>query len=206
MPGQCGQREPITDNTGRGVFRTFVFGILLGFALAAAALHFLPAVNQHREASLISVQANGGTLERFRIELPEDRILAGGAGAQAMPAGLDWPASLADTRAELYKVRNERGIVIGVASRLEGREQGAGELVEWALHLPARGTMFLSLRPGEAPGDYAGRLRAGTREFSGLTGSAQERVVPAAVDGGDESNDGRIELLTARTSTRGPGR
>ena len=185
------------------MFRTFVFGILLGFALAAAALHFLPAVNQHREASLISVQANGGTLERFRIELPEDRILAGGAGVQALPESLDWPASLGDTRADLYKVRNERGIVIGVASRLAGREQGAGELVEWAVHLPARGTMFLSLRPGEAPGDYAGRLRAGTREFSGLTGSAQERAVRAPEGGGDEESEGRIELLTARSSARG---
>lgn len=183
------------------MFRTFVFGILLGFSLVAAALHFVPAVNQHRESSLMSVQPNGGTLETFHIELPQDRIMAGGAGTEAFPAALDWPAAAGDTRAELFKVRNERGIVVGVASRLAGREQDGRDLVEWAVHLPARGTMFLSLRPEAARGDYAGRVRAGTREFSGLTGSARESAQAVSGDG-DEQIDARIELVTVRTSTR----
>ncbi len=190
------------------MFRTFVFGILLGAGLAAAAAWFIPPVDQRREASLISVQPNGGSREGFYVDLPGDRILTGGNGrADAVPAGLEWPEAgvLAKSRAELFKLRNERGAVIGVASRITGPAPGTARVVEWALHLPARGTLYLSLEPEtDEAGTRAGRLRAGTREFARLRGNATERLVaPAGVDEND--TEGRIELVTLRRGTQGGG-
>ena len=103
------------------MFKTFIFGILLGFAGLGALTYAVPAVDLHREVSLISVQANGGNSETFRINLPRDRILIGIAGDEnALPAGLEWPGAelLGDLQAEIYKVRDRHDVVIGVASRL----------------------------------------------------------------------------------------
>lgn len=188
------------------MFRTFVFGILLGAGLAAAAAYFIAPVDQRREASLISVQPNGGSREGFYVDLPGDRIIAGGR-AQAMPVGLKWPEAevLANCRAELFKLRNERGAVIGVASRITGPAPGTAHVVEWTLHLPARGTLYLSLEPeADGAGTRAGTLRAGTREFARLGGSATERfVAPVGVDENDAQ--GRIELVTVRRVSQGGG-
>lgn len=188
------------------MFRTFVFGILLGAALTAGAAYLLPAVDQRREASVITVQPNGGSREAFYVHLPDDRMLAGGNGVPAaVPAGLEWPVALASARAELFKLRNEGGAVIGVASRVSGPAPGSAGLVEWALHLPARGTLYLSLEPGrDGTGGRAGTLRAGTREFASLRGIAKERFV-AAERAGENDNEGRIELVTVRRGAQGAG-
>lgn len=188
------------------MFRTFVFGILLGAGLAATAAHFIPPVDQRREASLISIQPNGGSREGFYVDLPGDRIIAGGNGrAVALPVGLKWPEAevLANSRAELFKLRNERGAVIGVASRITGPAPGAARVVEWTLHLPARGTLYLSLEPEtDDAGTRTGTLRTGTREFARLRGSATERfVAPAGV--GESDTEGRIELVTLRRGSQG---
>jgi hypothetical protein len=190
------------------LFRTFVFGILLGAAFTAAAAYLLPAVDQRREASVITVQPNGGSREAFYVDLPDDRVLAGGDGVPAaVPAGLEWPEArvLSSARAELFKLRNERGAVIGVASRITGPAPGSARVVEWALHLPARGTLYLSLEPElRDAGTRAGTLRAGTREFAGLQGSVTERFVASGGAAGPD-NEGRIELVTVRSGAQGGG-
>ena len=189
------------SNMGPLVVKSFVIGILSGFALIGGLLYFVPAVDQHREASLITVQANGGNTESFHANLPDDRILFGGAGEELVPANLDWPgvAALGDVQAELFKIRNRNDVVVGVGSRISGTGSATGHVVEWTLHLPARGTLYANLQPlPDEAGGRSGRLRAGTREFASMTGSFSERIeIPDGGQGNDAESAGRIELLTA---------
>ncbi len=186
------------------MFRVFYFGIFCG-ALAAAGLAWsVPAVDQHREPSLISVEPNGGNREVFRINLPYDRILAGTAGSETVPPGLEWPAAdaLAGAQAELFKIRDVRDVVIGVASRMAGAGAAAGPVIEWTLHLPARGSLYAIMEAATGSGDYRnGSLRAGTREFADLRGTLTERhfeVRETAANGLEAVS--RIELVTTLVS------
>jgi len=177
------------------LFRTFIFGVILGALGAGALLYFAPAVNLHRERSLISVQPNGGNLERFQINLPRDRILVGLAGVEdSIPAALDWPGEefLGDMQAEVFIVRNENNAVVGVASRVASSTEETGAFIEWVLHFPARGTMYvqMDLTPAE-DGVRDGILRSGTRDFLPLEGSIRERFVSEVEDGDVQ---GRIVL------------
>ncbi|MFQ6004584.1 MAG: hypothetical protein ACE5OQ_03695 [Woeseia sp.] len=182
------------------MFKTFNLGIVLGIALAALALYSYPVVDQHRERSLIKVYANRGNSESFHIKLPDDRIMVGIAGlAEPIPPGLEWPDYdfLKNIRTELFKVRNEKGIVIGVASRMYGSSELHGSFVEWTVHLPARGSMFVTMAASPAANGYrAGTLSAGTREFLTLSGAVTERFV-SDKDDPDSDVTGRIELVAA---------
>ncbi len=184
----------------QNLFKTFNLGIVLGVALAAALLYAFPIIDQHRENSLISVHANGGNSELFHVSLPEDRIMAGVAGRpQSTPAGLEWPEHvfLADIQTELFKIRNENGVVVGAASRMSGKTEFHGPFVEWVLHLPARGTMFVTMATSPTPDGYRqGNLRAGTREFLDLNGVVLERFVKEE-DDPELGSVGRIELAAA---------
>ncbi|HEX7061489.1 MAG TPA: hypothetical protein VF200_05930 [Woeseiaceae bacterium] len=182
--------------------KSFNFGIVFGIAATAAALWFVPAVDQHREPSIVAVEANGGNRETFHVNLPDDRIVAHGGGAAAVPAELHWPASavLAGVEAEVFKLRDAHDVVVGLASRLAGPGDATGSVLEWSLHLPARGTVYAVMQPGAPTGDYReGVLRAGTREFAKLEGRVLERYVPdVAADGG------RIELTTVLVGVEEP--
>lgn len=172
---------------------------------AAAAVYFVPAVDLHREQSLIEVQANGGNLEEYRINLPRDRIMVGLAGSEdSIPAGLDWPgpALLGDTQTELFKVRNRDDAVIGVASRLASSTGASGAFIEWTLHFPARGTVYaeMELAP-TADGFRNGVVRAGTREFEDLSGAIKEKFVAAEQESDD--SQGRIEIIAALVAPLG---
>lgn len=180
------------------LFKTFIFGVFLGIGLAAAALYFVPAVDQGRERSMISVQANGGNRETFHVNLPVDRIILGRTTAGgSFPAGVEWPdhSSFAGAQTELFKVRNDDDKVVGVASRIAIT---AGQpIVEWAVHMPARGTMYVVLdNDATESGERVGSLRTGTREFAELKGSVFERY-RADVGDTDEGPAGRLELITA---------
>jgi len=182
------------------LFKTFNLGIVLGIALAASIAYFYPVVDQHREKSLIAVHANGGNSESFHIRLPDDRIVAGVSGRQtSIPPGLEWPELdfLQNIQAELFKIRNENGVVVGTASRMSGKSEQHGSFVEWALHLPARGTMYVSMDPNPSPDGYReGTLRVGTREFQTLNGVVLERFIRDDI-GPDSDGAGRIELAAA---------
>lgn len=185
------------------MFRTFIVGILLGLAAAGAVLYYFPVVNQSRENSLIVVHPNQGNTESFHINVPMDRIMIG-ASAQPnpLPAGLEWPADeqFADTRAELFKIRNAKDAVVGVASRVAASHAESGDIVEWVLHLPARGSVFLNMQTEPSETGYRiGELRRGTREFSVLQGHVTERWV-ADTSGFEDAPAGRIELITALVS------
>lgn len=181
------------------MFKTFIFGVVLGIAGATAALYFLPVVNQQREASIISVAPNGGNSETFHINVPMDRIMLGArTRGEPLPAGMQWPEveSLAGVRAELFKLRNERDAVIGVASRIAVRDAEQDDIVEWVLHFPARGSIYFKLSSEPTEGGYrAGQMRAGSSEFATLTGQVSERWVPDD-SGGEDAQNGRIELVS----------
>jgi len=181
------------------LFRLFVFGIFLGAAVAGALAYSVPVVDLHREASHIAVRANGGNTETFRINLPDDRIMVGLAGADnALPAGLDWPgeAMLGNLQAELFKVRDRNDVVIGVASRLASASERTGRFIEWTLHLPARGTVYLKMDLAPTNQGYRnGTLIAGTREFDAMNGNVREQFV-SNDEGTEFDGNGRIELVT----------
>lgn len=181
-----------------GLFKTLIIGVFLGIVGAGAAVYLAPAVDLHRERSLIDVQPNGGNLEVFRINLPRDRLLVGLSGSVgSIPADLEWPGEelLGDMQAELFKVRNRNNTVIGVASRLASSTEETGPFIEWALHLPARGTIYaqMELSPS-VEGHRDGKLRAGTRDFEELTGTVREQFI--AGEAGGEESQGQIELQT----------
>ena len=180
------------------MFKTFITGILLGIAGVAAALHAFPAVDQHREVSIIAVKPNGGNSERFHVSIPMDRIMLGASATErSVPPGMAWPADplFADLNVELFKLRDARDTVVGVASRIAARDATAGSVIEWVLHLPARGSVYVTVQPEALDGGVRqGSLRHGTREFAALSGSMTERWVSAEDSG---NGLGRIELETA---------
>ena len=100
------------------MFKTFIIGLLLGVLAMAGALYAFPVVDQQRENSLASVATNGGNVESFYINVPADRILVRQPGQDSLlPDMLEWPGAdiLQPIGVELYKIRNERGVVVGVA-------------------------------------------------------------------------------------------
>ena len=132
------------------MIKTLIFGFIAGFVGAIAAVYYVPVVDQHREPSVVSVTPNGGNTESFHVNIPMDRIMIGSPNQVApLPPGLDWPddASLAGVRAELFKLRNARDTVIGVASRVVMESERFGDGIEWVVHLPARGTFYLTMPP-----------------------------------------------------------
>ena len=178
------------------MLRTFFIGIVFGLAAAAGALYAIPAVDQQREASIVRVAPNGGNMETFHVNVPMDRVMVGNGGRRnTLPAGLEWPASevLAGVQAEVFKLRNANNLVIGVAART-AVERDDGSVIDWILHLPARGSLFVGMEAAPREGGFRlGELRGGSREFSRLSGFLAERWV-ADTSGEDDAPLGRIEL------------
>lgn len=188
------------------MLKTFFLGIVLGAVIAAGALYAVPVVDQAREASIVAVAPNGGNIETFRINVPMDRILVGAPRqANPLPPGLDWPDDqlLAYSRTEMFKIRNARDAVVGVAVR--NAAEGAEELIiDWVLHLPARGSLFVNMEPAARDGGYRlGQIRAGSREFEPLSGFMTERWVENVSDE-EDAPAGHIELVTTYIGELGP--
>lgn len=185
------------------MFKTLIAGILLGIGAAAAAAYFLSPVDQYREQSLISVQPNQGNTEVFHVNVPMDRIMIGArAQNKPLPAGLAWPddEALADTRVELFKIRNGKDTVVGVASRIAANSDVSGNIVEWVLHLPARGSVYAVLQAEPTAAGYrVGELKTGTREYAPLQGPLIERWI-ADTSEDEDAPAGRIEISTAFVS------
>lgn len=186
------------------MLKTFIVGIVLGIAAVVAGLYLYPLVDQHREVSIVSVAANGGNVESFHVNVPMDRIMVGGPGQERrLPAAMDWPADkmLEDMRVELFKIRNARDTVVGVAARTAAKD-GSADVIDWVLHLPARGSVYVNMQAEGLSGGYRkGDLRAGSREFAQLAGQMTERWVPnTSTD--EDAPAGRIELLTTFVGTQ----
>ena len=178
------------------MLKTFFIGIILGLAAAAGALYAVPAVDQAREASIVTVSPNGGNAEMFHINVPMDRIMVGAPGQDVtVPPGLAWPVEevLADVRAELFKIRNARDTVVGVAVRTAAQNEGQ-DIIDWVLHLPARGSLFVNMNVAPREGGYrTGEIRSGSREFDLFSGVMTERWIVNS-SGAEDAPAGRIEL------------
>lgn len=185
------------------MFKTFLFGIVLGVIAAFAAVYFVPVVDQARENSVITVLPNGGNAESYHINIPMDRVAVGAAEQPVpLPPGIEWPDDFATSSAELYKVRNIHDAVIGVASRVVIDNGDSGNAIEWVMHFPARGSLYVSMRTQvEAGQQRSGAILSGTREFSRLSGEVTEAYVP--LEGDDELRRGRIELVSSYRSIVG---
>ena len=180
------------------MFKTFMFGLFLGLAGTGALVHYAPVVDLHREASMITFEANVGNSEVFRINLPRDRILAGIHGKTATPPAMQWPedAIFAGSQAELFKLRDRNDVVVGIASRIASPFEDSGAFIQWMLYLPARGTMFVVLQTTPtAPGLRSGELRGGTGDFATLSGSVREQFIDDVADP-DSETVARIQLIT----------
>ena len=171
-------------------------GIILGIVAAVGALYANPIVDQKREISHASVTPNGGIRESFHIKIPVDRVMVGAAGqAVGLPVGLEWPDDeiLKTLSTEMFKVRNERDVIIGIAARIVAVEEEAS-VIDWVLHIPARGTLFFSMSPDAVDGGHrVGELRTGTEDFAPMTGFITENWVTDTSDD-EDAPDGRIEL------------
>jgi hypothetical protein len=183
------------------MLKTLIFGFLVGIVGTIAAVYFVPVVDQHRESSVISVSPNGGNTESFHIDIPTDRIMVGAPKqSEPLPPGLRWPEEeqFDGVRVELFKVRNAREAVIGVASRMVADSDQIEDSIEWVLHVPARGTFYVTMPAEPADGiRRVGALRAGTREFRPMQGELSERWVPNTDDDDIDAPDGHIELVTS---------
>jgi hypothetical protein len=183
------------------MLKTLIFGFLVGIVGTIAAVYFVPVVDQHRESSVISVSPNGGNTESFHIDIPTDRIMVGAPKqSEPLPPGLRWPEEeqFGGVRVELFKVRNAREAVIGVASRMVADSDQIEDSIEWVLHVPARGTFYVTMPAEPADGiRRVGALRAGTREFRPMQGELSERWVPNTDDDDIDAPDGHIELVTS---------
>ena len=185
------------------MLKTFLIGILLGIVMAAGALYSFPAVDQFREVSIVSVAPNGGNSESFHINIPVDRVMVGATGKDSsVPLGLAWPTDdiFENVSTEVFKVRNVRGAVIGIAARTVAKE-GTVDIADWIIHLPARGSLFVNMGSKPKVGrPRIGQLRAGSQEFDDLQGFVAESWV-SDTSGEEGVQRGRIELLATYVST-----
>lgn len=188
-----------------GLIKTFLIGTILGVLGTGALTWYVPAVDLHRERSLISVQTNGSNIEKFRINLPRDRVMVGLPDvANSIPAGLDWPGRqmTGEMQAEIFKVRDDNNTVIGIASRLASASEATGPFIEWVLHFPARGSMYVKMEvQPSADGFRNGKLISGTRDFETLSGPVREQFIADLAD--DPDSQGRIQLEAALVAPLG---
>lgn len=179
------------------LLKTFFLGIVLGLIAAVAALSAFPAVDQVREASIVTVAPNGGNVEAFHINVPMDRVLIGAPDqANPVPPGLNWPDDemLANIRAEVFKIRNARDAVVGVAARTAARKDDE-IVIDWLIHLPARGSVFVNMEPAPREGGFRiGAIRSGSREFAPFSGFVTEQWVENNSDD-EDAPAGHIELV-----------
>jgi hypothetical protein len=191
---------------GNVLLKTFLIGVLLGIVMAAGALYTIPVVDQFREVSIVSVAPNGGNSESFHINIPADRVMVGATGKESgVPMGMMWPKDeiFENISTEIFKVRNVRDAVIGVASRTVAKDGNTG-YTDWIIHLPARGSLFINMESQpKNGGPRIGRLRAGSQEFDDLAGFVAESWV-SDTSGEEDAPLGRIELLATYVSTSEP--
>lgn len=137
--------------------RLFVTGFALGLLGVGLGAWLWPMPQHVRVRSLITVLPDEGRQEKFVINWPEDRISLPDARSTAgdgMPAGTAAGAAVLENTngqrvsAEVFRLRDAEGTVIGVASRLAGI---GGALADpghsasnWLLVIPARGALFLA--------------------------------------------------------------
>ncbi len=133
--------------------RLFYGFVTLGMALVilVAAIYPLPLHQRYR--SSISVIPDGGRAETFTMQWPQDRVqsvIAATAAGSLVAGGASSPPlnGAPGASAEIFRLRDAAGNVIGLASRStsmrRAREGAAGQGSDWVLVVPSRGALFLT--------------------------------------------------------------
>lgn len=189
----------------------FLATFVLGAVATLAGANFYPLPDAPRFRSEAVALANGGREEVFYIRLPGDRL--GNPYATAV-APFPTPSFVRQGEdyilAELFRVRDSEGRVIGLASKMTGNvavsEHRVRPNTDWMLMIPSRGALMASTegRPSDADRNYqldrmgldivnSGFIIEGTGDFQGLSGFYMEET---GVDSVDETGQvhGQVSL------------
>jgi hypothetical protein len=182
------------------LIRVFLVSFVLGLLATVVVARFFPFPEPPRVYSEASALANGGREEVFLIRLPEDRL-----GSPRAATTSDFPqqsfSAVGKHRimAELFRIRDAKGRVIGIASRMNGtvpdQQQGSEAATDWMLLLPGRGALVMSRAAVEVGGERkfqvdrmgfsfanSGPLIAGSGDFAELSGFYEEATDVEKID------------------------
>jgi hypothetical protein len=133
--------------------RLFYGFVLAGMALIILAAGVFPLPENQRYRSSIAVIPDGGREETFTIQWPRDRLqpLRSPRSGALLVAGsaVVLPAEgAAGASAEIFRLRDVAGNVIGLASRSTSMRRspdgGVSQGSDWTLLIPSRGSLFLT--------------------------------------------------------------
>jgi hypothetical protein len=129
--------------------RIFYASLIAGLALTLLAAGLMPLPEHYRYRSSIGVLTNGGRQEDFTIDWPRDRVTVAPTGSLQSAGGalMLQAADGAWASAELFRLRDVAGNVIGLASRTTSTVSPARaqpvQATDWMLYVPSRGALFL---------------------------------------------------------------
>jgi hypothetical protein len=125
--------------------RLFYGSVVAGIVLFIVTAGVFPLPQHQRYRSTISVIPDGGREESFTIQWPLDRI-------QPLDASKAAQGEIVGASAEVFRLRDAAGNVIGLASRSTSRrtarDGAAIQGTDWMLLLPSRGTVFMTQTNG----------------------------------------------------------
>jgi hypothetical protein len=180
--------------------RLFLASLAFGLLLTFLAATFFPLPEPAKIYSQATVLANGGREEVYFIRLPDDRL-----GSPRAAATASFPQQAFSTTgqervlAELFRVRNAEGEIVGLATRMNGNVASLANtpeaITDWMLLLPGRGALLMTQgkatvrsetdfpvdRMGFSPAN-SGVVVSGTGDFADLVGFYQEKTAIERVD------------------------
>ena len=195
------------------MFRLFLASFVLGALVSLLGARLYPLPDAPVAVSDSAALANGGREEIFHIRMPGDRL-----GNKRAAAVADFPTRKFvrqgndSISAELYRVRNGSGQVIGLASKMSGsvvtRDGQRARNTDWVVMIPGRGSLMMST--GALPSDDTMRYPAnrlgfnptrsgliidGTGNFDNLSGFFAEDM---DIDSVDENGQlrGVLKIIT----------
>lgn len=201
------------------MLRIFLAAFFTGIVIVLLLAGLWPLPEHVRYRSEITALANGGRQESFFIRLPQDRIgKPKYAGLATFPLERFAQDGTERIIAQLFRIRDGSGNVIGIASKMTGPvpvgNGRSGTIHDWTLLIPTRGALLMRQGFGAAsavnlemsepdesvaeavrPGAGEGVVIDGTDEFKQLRGKFIEEM---SIDRVDEQGvtHGRIEIKT----------
>ncbi len=201
------------------MIRLFLASFVLGLILTGLAARFYPFPESPRVYSQAAALTNGSREETFFIRLPDDRIGSPRAASTApFPQQAFSPVGKERILAELFRVRDAEGTIIGLATRMNGLVPGPlGEpepVTDWMVLIPGRGALMMSRGAIETGGERefyvdrmgfsfenSGPVISGTDGFAGLTGFYSEEVEIDNIDANGQAH-GVVRLVTRVRSAK----
>lgn len=196
------------------LLRLFLFAFAGGALLTVLLAWQFPFPGILRLPAQTETLPNSGRHETFQIRLPGDRLgIPQAAPVAEFPRGAFSESGGPQVVAELFRVRDVDGDVIGLAARMSGPvaspEGERTQAVDWLLVLPGRGGLLMSrggspalkfrrarIDPMGFDTRRTGTVIAGTRNFRDLSGLYIEETLKEAARAEDDGVRGRLILRT----------